>query len=261
MAGPSGQNVSKLFPWENCPPPKRERLPIPGRHIVGARIAEDVVEGRAPAGGVLAAAADDNRELAFVIHLRTGKVCAASDGSPGVLQRGRALQEEDGQHSGSTVTAFLRVLPIIEADRENVDGHRSGARTAPGAMSRSPRRKSPKISPTISRAVPSGRSAAWPGPADVRWRMILMRKAVWPSRPPNQPRERGREHPPSSRAPGCRDCPCHRRRRFQTSLPAGRLRRLLGGLSDERRFSGDPKLDGRERAKIQSGGIRLSPNP
>jgi hypothetical protein len=37
------------------------------------------------------------------------------------------------------------------------------------------------------------------------------------------------------------------------SLPrAGCLSRLLGELSDERRFSGDSKLDGRERAEDEA---------
>jgi hypothetical protein len=66
---------------------------------------------------------------------------------------------------------------------------------------------------------------------------------------------------PSQPTPPCWIFSCHQRTRFQAFLPACRLRRLLGGLSDERWFSGDSKLDGRERAEDLVKQPSLATNP
>jgi hypothetical protein len=68
----------------------------------------------------------------------------------------------------------------------------------------------------------------------------------FPVRQDTSPGAAGRPaHPPK----GLSGFDLHFQRGILTLGPACCLSRLLGGLSDERQFSGDSKLDGRERAE------------
>jgi hypothetical protein len=93
-------------------------LPVAGGDIVGAGVAEDVVEG-VGARDVLAALADDDGELALVVDLRAGELARELDGVAGVLNRGGVLDEEDGA-LGRRQVALGGVAFVIEPDAGEV---------------------------------------------------------------------------------------------------------------------------------------------
>src|SRR5262249_29368097 len=89
-------------------------LPIAGANIVGAGVAEDVVEGPGT-WDILARLADDDGQLALVVHLVAGEMPGGKDRIARVLKRARGLQEQD-RIFGNGSLALLGVTAIVQAD-------------------------------------------------------------------------------------------------------------------------------------------------
>ena len=105
-------------------------LPVSGGNIVGAGVAEDVVEG-VGAGDVFAAFTDDDGEFAFVVDLRAGEFDGKLDGIAGVLDGGGVLNEEYGVFRERAV-ALGGVLFVVEADAGKIGGDDRGEEFAGG---------------------------------------------------------------------------------------------------------------------------------
>ena len=89
-------------------------MPIAGRDIVAAGIAEHVVES-VFLGHVFARLADDHRQLAFVIDLRALELRRQDDRVAGVLHGSRVFHEQHGVLR-NRVLPFFRMPFVVEAD-------------------------------------------------------------------------------------------------------------------------------------------------
>ena len=69
-------------------------LPVAGADIIGASVAEDMIE-RVALGNIAAGPADDHGQFAFVVHLCARQVRREADGIAGILQGGNRLEDQD----------------------------------------------------------------------------------------------------------------------------------------------------------------------
>ena len=142
----SGAKVSKVLPRHHWPPPPL-RLPVARGDVVGAGAAEHEIEASAR-DAFLQAPADHDGELALVVDGGARELARQLDGIAGVLGRGRVLDEEHGMRRRGAV-ALGGVALVVE---NRCRGTRARpARQLPGATTRSVTRKSPQMSPVISR--------------------------------------------------------------------------------------------------------------
>ena len=117
----AARNVSNVLPRHHWLPPHC-RLPVARADVVGAGVAEHVIEG-ALAGHVLAAPADDHGQFALVIDLVAAADAAATES--GRRGSGRAAGGFHEQHGelGNRRVGLGGVLAVVQADAQERDRH------------------------------------------------------------------------------------------------------------------------------------------
>ena len=132
-------------------------LELPGarRDVVAAGVAENEIEG-VRLRGAAAAPADDDGKLAFVVGLLAVLAGRQTDRIPGMGQGAGRLHEHD-RAFGDVDTRLFGVLPVVEADAENVyrvdrgqqfgDLPRLTCRRQPGVQVSGQQRRAAAVSP------------------------------------------------------------------------------------------------------------------